>query len=196
MAAGYSKEMRQSAFGRSLAQTDTIQSCQIKKDKCLLSVPNTKIKSPTLQRQFRLYIPFLGIAWPQPQFPHLCVCERFLYSQDRSTYFLQQKRQTHRRNIQFAHRHMNLEIGTETPLFLFWEYLFQIFGILSLQCILFICKGWENICIIFIIFVLSVACFLSRERLMYCGTSVSLLSFPCVGQCKTNKGLSADSLSV
>jgi hypothetical protein len=29
---------------------------------------------------------------------------------------------------------MNVEIGTETPKFLFWEYLFQNFGILSLQC--------------------------------------------------------------
>ncbi len=25
-------------------------------------------------------------------------------------------------------------IGTEAPIFLFWEYLFQIFGIMSLQC--------------------------------------------------------------
>jgi hypothetical protein len=49
--------------------------------------------------QFRLCIPFLRIARPQPQFPHSCVCERFIYSQDRSTYFLQQKRQTHRGNI-------------------------------------------------------------------------------------------------
>jgi hypothetical protein len=52
-----------------------------------------------LQRQFRLNIPFLGIARPQPQFPHSCVSGRFIYSQDRSTYFLQQKRQTHRGNI-------------------------------------------------------------------------------------------------
>ncbi len=28
-----------------------------------------------------------GIAWPQSQFPHLCVCEGFKYCQDRSTYF-------------------------------------------------------------------------------------------------------------
>ncbi len=31
-------------------------------------------------------------------------------------------------------RRMNVEIGTETPIFLFWEYLFRKFGILSLQC--------------------------------------------------------------
>ncbi len=29
---------------------------------------------------------------------------------------------------------MNVEIGTEAPIFLFCEYLFQIFGILSMQC--------------------------------------------------------------
>ncbi len=53
----------------------------------------------TLQRQFHLYIPFLGIARPEPQFPHSCVFERFIYSQNQSTYFLQQNRQTHRWNI-------------------------------------------------------------------------------------------------
>jgi hypothetical protein len=92
----------------------------------------------TLQRQFRLYIHFLGIARPQPQLPHSCVCERFIYSQDQSTYFLQQKRQTHRGNICIirsqTHECGNRDWDPAPPIFLFWEHLFQIFGILSLQC--------------------------------------------------------------
>jgi hypothetical protein len=45
---------------------------------------------------------------------------------------------------------MNVEIGTETQIFLFWEYLFQNFGILSLQCdlpLLFL--HWKRKCYIF-----------------------------------------------
>ncbi len=42
-----------------------------------------------LQRKKHLCILFLGIVRPHSQFPHSCVCERFIYSQDRSTYFLQ-----------------------------------------------------------------------------------------------------------
>ncbi len=59
---------------------------------------------------FVLRIPRKGIA--RSQFLHSSVCERFIYSQNRSTYFLLPNRQTDR----------------EAPQFLFWEYLFQIFG--------------------------------------------------------------------
>ncbi len=58
-----------------------------------------KIYSSTApQRKSHLCIPFLGIARPHSQFPRSCVCERFIFSQDRSTYFLQQNRQIVRKN--------------------------------------------------------------------------------------------------
>jgi hypothetical protein len=41
----------------------------------------------TLQQESHLCIPRKGIAGPQSQFPHSCVCQRFIYSQYRSTYF-------------------------------------------------------------------------------------------------------------
>jgi hypothetical protein len=37
-------------------------------------------------RKLEKNIPRKGIARPQSQSPHSCVCERFLYSQDRSAY--------------------------------------------------------------------------------------------------------------
>ncbi len=38
-------------------------------------------------KESHLCIPFLGNAWPQSQFPQSCVSERFIDSQDSSTYF-------------------------------------------------------------------------------------------------------------
>jgi hypothetical protein len=67
---------------------------------------------------------------------HVSVSDLYIPRIGPHMHFLQQKRQTHRGSIQFALRHMNVEIGTETLIFLFFcEYLLQIFGILSLQCI-------------------------------------------------------------
>jgi hypothetical protein len=40
----------------------------------------------TQYRKFETNIPRNGIAGPQSQFPHSCLCERFIYSHDRSAY--------------------------------------------------------------------------------------------------------------
>ncbi len=39
-----------------------------------------------LYRKFETNVPRKGIARPQSQFPHSCVCERFIYSHNRPAY--------------------------------------------------------------------------------------------------------------
>jgi hypothetical protein len=64
---------------------------------------------------------------------HLSVSDLYIPTFGPSIY-LQQNRQTVQKNIKIAHRNMNAGIGTVTVQFLSWEYLFRIFGIVSLQC--------------------------------------------------------------
>ncbi len=96
-------------------------------------------KNPLLIEERLLYtatkIPFIYSfsGKPQSRFPHSCVRERFLYSQDWSTYFLQQKVDSSWEYVKRpqTHEYGNWDCGRAV---LFWEYLFRIFGIGSLQC--------------------------------------------------------------
>ncbi len=80
--------------------------------------------------------PQKGIARPQSLFPHSCVCEWFIYSQDLGLHiFMQLNRQTNRGNIcvnrSQTHEGGNWDWGRTIP-FLGW--FFWIFVTVSLQC--------------------------------------------------------------
>ncbi len=86
----------QNKLVRQKSHTWRINRCR-EKSRVLYNPPPTQQKKflheglrPALQLKTYLCIPFLGIGRPKSQFLHSCVCERFIYSQDQSTYFLQQ----------------------------------------------------------------------------------------------------------
>ncbi len=77
-------------------------------------------------------IPRNETARPRSQFPHSCICEQFIYSHDRSTYFAAAKYWPNDPgNIEIAYRYMNVELGTRPRSFMSGNICFEF----SVHCL-------------------------------------------------------------
>ncbi len=69
--------------------------------------------------RFTVCIPRNETARPRSQFLHSCVCERFVYSQDRSAYLAAAKKNKQTDPGKVAHRYMTWKLGDITLWFCF-----------------------------------------------------------------------------
>jgi hypothetical protein len=79
--------------------TSEYTDCTVILNRIAIDSISVRLATISLQGKSHLCIPFLGIARPESQFPHSCVCERFLYSQISPHNWLQQNIQNILRNI-------------------------------------------------------------------------------------------------
>ncbi len=79
-----------------------------------------------------LCIPRNESKWPRSQFPHYCICERFMYPKIGPPILLQQTMQTDRGRIQIDHRCINVGMGTRPRSFIsgiFFNFRYGVFAV-------------------------------------------------------------------